>query len=629
MEITIVAVWRVLGLMLVTALCLGAAPAAAAPAGTPLQLRLTAPEAAVLQNLRRANSASARAGRGLRIGYQRQIDVDPGIAPITARSPYWQTVAGGRLLRVTVTSAQAAGLRLELRISADFAGELRFSSDPVAFPAARFGPYRRQDWQGQPTYWGPVTAGDSATLEVFVPAAQWATQGATQGATDWRIELLSLSHLFVLPTDRNAYGNIYNDTGTCETNIACASGADIAQAASAVAVMSFIDGGYSYVCTGSLLADSANSGTAYFYTAHHCVNSQSIANTLNTYWQQQDSKCTGVTDPYTSRKVLTRGATYLDSEPDNDHSLLQLKESPPMGATFLAWDSADVQAGASILTIHQPNGDVKKISHGHVDTPASTSVTMSDDFGNPVIHSDAWSVVWTSGVTEGGSSGAALLSCDGSSCRLRGGLIGGSSVCRYDNGPDFYSKIGTAYPRLKRWLANAPSLALLSASFTASPNSGAAPLLVGFNGRGTSSVATDVLNYNWHFGDSRTSTQQNPSHTYSSAGVYSVTLTVSNATGQSATAAAQAITVAAAGATSAQSDCVFAWGEANYPSLLLPAAAPSLSATPYYYRYYGTTAAYLGVSAADQHLYYLGPVSSGQLLDLGLMSTWVASAGCQ
>ncbi|WP_374351817.1 hypothetical protein [Chitinimonas sp.] len=77
----------------------------------------------------------------------------------------------------------------------------------------------------------------------------------------------------------------------------------------------------------------------------------------------------------------------------------------------------------------------------------------------------------------------------------------------------------------------------------------------------------------------------------------------------------------------AQIDCLLNWGEKNYPSLLSPAGQASKSASPYYYRYYPGTQAYLGVSGSDQHLYYLANAAS--LLDLGLASGWISSAGCQ
>ena len=65
-----------------------------------------------------------------------------------------------------------------------------------------------------------------------------------------------------------------------------------------------------------------------------------------------------------------------------------------------------------------------------------------------------------------------------------------------------------------------------TASFTAAPMSGPAPLDVQFTD--TSSNATS---WAWTFGDGGTSTAQNPLHTYTATGTYSVSLTVSNAVG--------------------------------------------------------------------------------------------------
>ena len=65
------------------------------------------------------------------------------------------------------------------------------------------------------------------------------------------------------------------------------------------------------------------------------------------------------------------------------------------------------------------------------------------------------------------------------------------------------------------------------ASFNASPLSGNRPLTVNFTATSTNSPTSWL----WHFGDSTTSTSQNPSHTYSSTGNYTVTLTVTNSYG--------------------------------------------------------------------------------------------------
>ncbi|GAA4286201.1 PKD domain-containing protein [Georgenia daeguensis] len=66
--------------------------------------------------------------------------------------------------------------------------------------------------------------------------------------------------------------------------------------------------------------------------------------------------------------------------------------------------------------------------------------------------------------------------------------------------------------------------------FTATPSSGTAPLDVQF----TDSSTGAPTSFAWDFGDGATSTAQNPRHTYQEPGVYTVTLTVTTASGQSA-----------------------------------------------------------------------------------------------
>jgi PKD repeat protein len=64
-----------------------------------------------------------------------------------------------------------------------------------------------------------------------------------------------------------------------------------------------------------------------------------------------------------------------------------------------------------------------------------------------------------------------------------------------------------------------------------SPRMGTAPLTVYFKDRSTGSPTS----WGWDFGDGTYSTLQNPKHTYSAAGKYTVKLTVTNAAGSTST----------------------------------------------------------------------------------------------
>jgi PKD repeat protein len=154
-----------------------------------------------------------------------------------------------------------------------------------------------------------------------------------------------------------------------------------------------------------------------------------------------------------------------------------------------------------------------------------------------------------------------------------------------------------------------------------------APLTVAFTGTGGSTVTSDVLSYLWTFGDGSTSTEKNPSHAFTAAGTYSVTLSVSNATGQSGAATAQTITVTTGSSTLvADADKVFVWAERTYASIFGRGQATQ-TITGYRYRSYAN-GHFLAVNdTGTPRLYYLGPLSNNTVFDLGLLSGWVTQAG--
>ncbi|MFC2140988.1 PKD domain-containing protein [Acidobacteriota bacterium] len=79
------------------------------------------------------------------------------------------------------------------------------------------------------------------------------------------------------------------------------------------------------------------------------------------------------------------------------------------------------------------------------------------------------------------------------------------------------------------------------ADFTAYPTAGGLPLTVNFTDQ--SAMASS---WSWDFGDGGTSTEENPTHTYTSSGVYTVTLTASNDCGSDTEVKTNYITVGSA-----------------------------------------------------------------------------------
>jgi len=65
----------------------------------------------------------------------------------------------------------------------------------------------------------------------------------------------------------------------------------------------------------------------------------------------------------------------------------------------------------------------------------------------------------------------------------------------------------------------------INADFTGSPTFGTPPLEVQFIDESTG----EITQWAWDFGDGGTSTERSPSHTYSAAGEYTVSLTVTAA----------------------------------------------------------------------------------------------------
>ena len=97
------------------------------------------------------------------------------------------------------------------------------------------------------------------------------------------------------------------------------------------------------------------------------------------------------------------------------------------------------------------------------------------------------------------------------------------------------------------------------AAFTGTPTSGNVPLTVQFTDNSTKDPTTPISSWNWNFGDGsvENATIQNPIHTFTNAGSYTVSLTATSAAGSNTKTVADYITVSAVPPTSSSTVGIF------------------------------------------------------------------------
>jgi len=417
--------------------------------------RLAAPGQAEL-----AQIGAAGKGTPLQIGIARAVR-DLQSEASTHSALQWEQLDDGTLVAdLSVTSQGAAALRAGLRVTRlPDTATLRFTgpNDEKLFETTgravneALGRNADAGEKGEDarSYWSPVIEGDTVVVEIELAAGT--------DPVDLSIAVPRVSHLVASAGTAFATPTTIGRSASCEVDAMCSSG--WSNQMNAVAEMIFTSGSGTYLCTGTLLADQdPSSAIPYFLTANHCVNSQSVATSLVTYWFYRSSACNSGT-PGTYQQ-LTGGATLLYNTSNSDTSFMRLNNIPPQGTFYAGYYTGTVPgAGASITALHQPAGDLLKISQGSIGgyisctAPNSTgSFSCSDSTASA---STFYDVFFTSGITEGGSSGSGLFLGNG---YVIGQLYGGSSSCS-GGADDAYGRFDVAFnAALKNWLLSSSTL---------------------------------------------------------------------------------------------------------------------------------------------------------------------------
>ena len=364
--------------------------------------------------------------------------------------------------------------------------------------------------------------GDAITLEYTEPA---------NPAFPGKLNLTNVTHGYRGPSDfaEKSFGT----SGACQINVACtATSSGWENEIRSVCML--VTGGSGF-CTGALINNTNNDGTPYILTANHCYSTPS---TWVFWFNWQSSTCSNPSSSPTYNSIS--GATLKARSATSDFCLVQMNSSPPSTyhPYYAGWNRTTT-APTSGMCIHHPDGDIKKI------TPAGT-FTIFDNYDAGDGPADCWKVEWsTTACTEPGSSGSPVFD---SNHLIVGQLYGGPSACGAAAASmnDYYGRFHVSWDgdatnttRLSNWLdptglnpttliGKDPFLAAAPvAGFFATPTTANCSGLIQFTDTSTNSPTSWL----WDFGDGQTATIQNPSHTYTANGTYTVSLTATNSLG--------------------------------------------------------------------------------------------------
>lgn len=375
----------------------------------------------------------------------------------TENSGTWETLSNGdRIWRLRIRSKEAIalGLYYSEKIHIPQGGRLYLYNQNRRQVIGAFTSDLNNDVNT--IFATEMIEGEEVTLEYYSPAH------VTKNPV---IEIESVAY-FYRSVDEHVYSYMdpskaqeYQRAQSCEVNVVCSEGSGWQNEIDAVVHYTFSSGGGTYVCSGSMIANTASDCTPYLLTADHCGNklTTSSLNTNVWYFKYENPNCSpGTTAQYPKPSTTMTGAIFRASSGNGSHqagnnnqlngsdfTLVELNSQPPSSyqVYYAGWDRRNT-AATSGKGIHHPAGHDKKIS---TYTSSLSSATY-----NGGLSGAHWAVVWSAttnghGVTEGGSSGSPIFD---QNHRIVGDLSGGSSFCSTPTSSDLYGKMSVSWDQL-------------------------------------------------------------------------------------------------------------------------------------------------------------------------------------
>lgn len=347
-----------------------------------------------------------------------------------AKDGQWDQTSRGMIWRVKVKAPGALAMNFYFSRFRLAPGATLYIYDPLKSKV--LGAYTSANNSASGLFATELIPGDEAFLELFSPEGISGSSEVVLNEVGWAyrgVEAVGIKRGF-------------GSSGACEVNVSCPEGNAWRNEAKGVALIGVKKGTAGYWCSGSLVNNTRNDKTPYFLTADHCGTGATTQNLLQWifYFRYESPVCADPLDPPVpltmTGAVLCAHGGNAGSTGSDFYLVRFINDLPDNYDLYMnGWNRDDVPSPSGV-TIHQPQGDIKKIS-------TYTRSTISSFYGsNP--NECFWRVRWSEtedghGVTEGGSSGSPLFN---DAHLIMGTLTGGSSDCDsiHLNDPDYYGK---------------------------------------------------------------------------------------------------------------------------------------------------------------------------------------------
>lgn len=276
--------------------------------------------------------------------------------------------------------------------------------------------------------------GDRIIVQYEIPAGKKRTK-------DFTIKQVNHDYYGILKDKRRPLGEI---AGSCNVDINCEAGEDWNDIKDAVCRM-IVNG--KEICTGTLINNTGEDQKPYIISAAHCYDFWDYAETTTYTFNYESPYCA----PLDGDPVHTISGAVMRAQFDSlDFALVEMSLVPPpeFMPFYAGWDRRS-SLPSNTVSIHHPQGDIKKISFD--DDPPEYSDFNSDYTSNGFIKIARWD----NGVTEAGSSGGPLFNPNQ---QIIGTLTGGVATC---SNPvrDYFNRFELAWDyknenskQLKIWL---------------------------------------------------------------------------------------------------------------------------------------------------------------------------------